>query len=101
MRSLGTIRARVERLAAVSLPSSATLFVCWQDWHRQCPACAADLAVHAQATALAAAVAGQRPGDPPPTIVWYSTDDLTTCPHCGARLPCDEPATHRCSSAPP
>ena len=86
MRSLGTIRARVERLASTSPPSPETLFLHWVDRYERCPSCAADLAAHAQARALAAAVAGQRPGNPPPTIVWYSTDDLTTCPRCGATL---------------
>ena len=31
MRSLGTIRARVERLASVCLPSPETLFLHWVD----------------------------------------------------------------------
>jgi hypothetical protein len=87
MRSFGTIRTRVERLASAVLPSSpAPLFVCMEVWTTRCPSCAADLAAHARATALADAVARQRPGDPPPSLVCYSTTDLTACPHCDAPL---------------
>ena len=86
MRSLGTIRARVERLASVCLPSPETLLISWQERNQRCPACAADLKAHAAETALAAAVAGQRPGEPPPPFVWFSTDELTTCPRCRALL---------------
>jgi hypothetical protein len=85
MRSLGTIRARVERLVGPTTPE--TMLISWQGRNQRCPACAADLTAHAAETALAAAVAGQRPGDPPPTMVWFSTDELRTCPRCGARLP--------------
>jgi hypothetical protein len=69
MRSLGSVRARVERLAAVCLPSPQTVFLHWVDRYEQCSACGADLKAHARETALAKAVAGQRPGDPPPIMV--------------------------------
>jgi hypothetical protein len=87
MRSLGTTRARVERLASICPPSSGPLFVHWVDRYERCPSCAADLEAPAQARALAEAVAARAAGDPPPTIVWYSTDELTTCPRCRAALP--------------
>jgi hypothetical protein len=87
MRSLGTIRARVERLASDCLSSPETVFVCWQDRYKQCPACAFDLDAHARETALAAAVARPWPGDDPPGMLFYSTDVLTSCPHCHAPLP--------------
>jgi hypothetical protein len=94
MRSLGTIRTRVERLSG-SLPSPTPLIIHEQFRYERCPACGAELDAHAQATALAAAVAGQRPDDPPPAVVWYSTDALTTCPRCGAPLPPDPPPRRR------
>ena len=53
----------------------------------QCPSCAADVEAFAQAMALGEAVAARAPGDPPPTMVWYSTNDLMSCPRCGAPLP--------------
>ena len=87
MRSLGTIRARVERLASVCLPSPNTLFVSLEEGETQCPSCAADLEAHARATALAEAVGRQRPGDPSPSLVCYLTTDLLTCPSCGVALP--------------
>lgn len=85
MRSLGTIRARVERL--VGPPTPETFLISWKDRNQRCPACDADLKAHAAQTALAEARAAQRPGDPPLWGVWFSTDELTTCPRCGARLP--------------
>ena len=100
MRSLGTIRARVERLAALGLASPQTFLISWKERNQRCPACAADLKAHAAKTALAAAVAGQRPGEGPPRFVWFSTDELTTCPRCGATLPSEIPDTHPGSSAP-
>ena len=73
MRSLRTIRARVERLAAVGLPGSEPLIVHWVHRHTRCPACGADLEGHAEALALAEARAsacprvllGGRPDDVP------------------------------------
>ena len=100
MRSLGTIRARVERLAAIGLASPETFLISWQARHDHCPACGADLKAHAAQTARAAAKAGQRPGDPPPIAVWFSTGELTTCPRCGAPLPDTLPDTRPGSSAP-
>ena len=87
MRSLGTIRARVERLAAISLSLPTTMFISWQERNQRCPACDADLKAHAAETALAEGVAGQHPGEPPPPFVWFSTHELTTRPCCGAGLP--------------
>ena len=87
MRSLGTIRARVERLASTSLSLPTTMFVCSEEWYRQCPACAFDLDAHAREAALTEAVARRRPAGPSPSLVCYSTTDMLTCPQCGARLP--------------
>ena len=81
MRSLGTIRARFERLASGCLPSPGTLFLHWvgsvTSGARPAPPISE---APAQAMALAEAVAARAPGEPPPTVVSYSTDDLTTCP---------------------
>ena len=59
MRSmaLGSIRTRVERLTAAWPTSPGTTFVHWMDLIERCPACGGDLAAHAQAAALAKAVA--------------------------------------------
>jgi hypothetical protein len=43
MRSLGSIRARVERLAAASLPAPETVLIHWKQAVDRCPACGADL----------------------------------------------------------
>ena len=44
MRSLGTIRARVERLASVCLPSPEPLIIFHEQFrYQRCPACGADL----------------------------------------------------------
>jgi len=91
MRSLGSIRARVERLASVWPTSRETVFIGWVLAHERCPSCAADLVAPAQAAALAKAVEGRDPRDLPPPLVFYSTDELTTCPRCGAPLPSDAP----------
>jgi ribosomal protein S27E len=85
MRSLGSVRARVERLASVWPRSPETVFVSWVEIER-CPVCGGDLVAHAQAAALAKAVAWRDPRDLPPPLVWYSTEDLLTCPRCGAAL---------------
>ena len=87
MRSLGTIRARVERLAAVGLPAPETMFISWQFRYQQLPG-------------LRRRSGGPRAGDgagrgrrrPAPGRgsrqgSFYSTDDLTTCPRCHAALP--------------
>ena len=57
MRSLGTIRSRVERLASVCLPSPVPLINIFHEQCRYtpCPACGADLQAHAQALAAARA----------------------------------------------
>ena len=93
MRSLGTIRARVERLASAWPTPSETVFVCWIDSIERCPACHCDLDAHAQAAALAEACAGRAPGDLPPPLVFFWTGELTTCPRCGAPLPSDAPVS--------
>jgi hypothetical protein len=87
MRSLGTVRARVERLAAVCLPEPERepLIVHWKNGCQQCPSCAADLAADAAARAEAEASAARARGDAAPVFFW--ADPLTTCPHCGAPLP--------------
>ena len=60
MRSLGHIRARVERLASVCLPSEAeTVILHWQDFCPRCPACGADLAADAAARAVTEATAAR------------------------------------------
>ena len=91
MRSLGTIRARVERLASAWPMPSETVFVSWVSPYERCPACGCDLDGAAQAAALAQAVEGRDPRDLPPPVVFYAIDELTTCPRCGARLPSDVP----------
>jgi hypothetical protein len=57
MRSLGTIRARVERLASACLPSPVPLVIFHEQCRYQpCPACGADL----QPTPGSAPVEGSR-----------------------------------------
>ena len=85
MRSLGSIRARVERLASDWLPPPETVFIGWVLSHERSPSCGANLKPHAQAAALARAVERRDPRDLPPPWVWV--DDLLTCPLCGATLP--------------
>ena len=63
--SLGSVRARVERLASVWPTAREPTFVCWELSSERCPSCAADLEAYAQATALATAVEGRPPGDLP------------------------------------
>jgi uncharacterized protein (UPF0212 family) len=87
MRSLGTIRTRVERLAAAVLSSPHTVFVCLEEGCTQCPACAFDLDTNTREAALAQALAQLPPGDPPPRLVAYVPSELTTCPRCGEALP--------------
>ena len=88
MRSLGSIRARVERLASTWPTSPHTTFVSWIQ-SISGARLGVGFEVHAQAKALAAAVKGRDPRELPPRLVWYSTDDLTTCPRCGGRFPRD------------
>ena len=85
MRSLGSIRARVDRLASAWPTSRETTFIHWMDLIERCPACACDLVAYAQAAALAKAVEGRAPRDLPPPLVWI--ENLATCPRCGAALP--------------
>ena len=84
MRSLGTLRARVERLAADWSPPPQTVFICHElPSVERCPACHYDLMAHAKAAAWAEAVKG---GDRPPPFVHVEPEHLT-CPRCGAALP--------------
>ena len=84
--SLGSIRTRVERLTSGWPPSPTTTFVCMELSAERCPSCAYDLKARARAQALAAAVA-RDPGGLPPPLVCYVPEHLTTCPRCGATLP--------------
>jgi len=84
MRSLGTIRARVERLASLGPPSSAPLIIHWKCRDERCPSCGADLAAHAEARAVAEGRADRARDE---ARVCYWADELTTCPRCGATLP--------------
>ena len=84
MRSLGTIRTRVERLASAYLPSPALLIIHEQFRYARCPTCDADLQAHAQAQAVTVARADRAGGV---ARVCYSVDEPTTCPSCGAPLP--------------
>jgi hypothetical protein len=82
MRSLGTIRTRVERLATACLPSPVPLVI----FHEQCrytpcPACGADLQAHAQALAVARADRARGVAH----VVEY--DEWTRCPRCDVPLP--------------
>ena len=83
MRSLGTIRTRVERLASVCLPSPEPLIIFHEQCrYEPCPACGADLQAHAQA--LAAARADARAGR---GARRRGLRRVTTCPRCAAPLP--------------
>ena len=86
--SLGSIRARVERLVSARLPAPAPapvpLIIHWKLTDEPCPACGADLTAPAEAQAVAEASAKRARGD---ARVIYFADELTTCPDCGATLP--------------
>ena len=83
MRSLGTIRTRVERLAAVCPPvEEAPIIIHEQFRYARCPACGAELAAHAHA--MAAARADRVRGVAHVCADDY--DELTTCPRCAAPL---------------
>ena len=86
MRSLGTLRARVERLAADWSPPPQTIVFYHELSDERCPACAYDLKAHARATAWAEALKGRDPRDGPPAFVHVLPEKLT-CPRCGAALP--------------
>ena len=49
MRSLGTLRARVERLAADWSTPSETTFITWIPPFTRCPSCHCDLEAHVHA----------------------------------------------------
>ena len=85
MRSLGTIRTRVERLASACLPAPEPPIIIHEQFrYERCPACGAELTAHAQALAVAAARADRARGVVPPV---FQDDELTTCPRCDAPLP--------------
>ena len=84
MRSLGTIRTRVERLASVCLAAPEPVIIHWELWEEPCPSCGADLDDLAGAQALAEVSADRARGA---NRMFYWTADLTTCPRCHARLP--------------
>ena len=86
MRSLTTVRNRVERLASV-YPTSEDepLVIHWKDFCERCPSCHADLAADAEARAVAEASAARARGDAAQVFYWAET--LATCPRCGAALP--------------
>ena len=65
MRSLGTIRARVKRLASDWPSSLETTFIHWMHPIERCPACSCDLVTHTREVALAAAVARRDPREAP------------------------------------
>jgi hypothetical protein len=60
MRSLGSIRARVERLASVSLLSPETLIVHWKLPVERCSSCVTDLEAPAHELAVTEALDGHR-----------------------------------------
>jgi hypothetical protein len=85
MRSLGTIRTRLERLASTWPTSEEGPQVIHEQFqYERCPACSADLEAHARALAVAAARADRARGVVPPVSQY---DELTTCPRCDATLP--------------
>jgi len=84
MRSLGWVRARVDRLAASCPASWEPLFIHWKFRSARCPACGTDVEAHALALAEAEARADRARGD---TWVGYWVHEPTTCPRCGATLP--------------
>jgi hypothetical protein len=84
MRSLGSIRARVERLASAWPTAREPMIIHWELWGEPCPSCGADLDGLAEAQALAEASADRARGA---ARMFYWVEDLTTCPRCGAPLP--------------
>ena len=84
MRSLATIRSRVERLAAVGLPGAVPMFVSWGHAYKRCPACAVDLAALEHAAAEVEVRAdlahGARSGD----LLGRRVDDVPTLPRGAA-----------------
>ena len=82
MRSLATIRTRVERLASVRPTAPEPVIIHSELWNRPCPSCGADL--DSLAHALAEVHADRARGA---TRRFYFADILTTCPRCHAALP--------------
>ena len=83
MRSLGSIRARVERLASACRRRRKRCSSATNSRYERCPACNYDLMAHARAAAWVEAVKGR---DRPPPFVHVLPEHLT-CPRCGATLP--------------
>ena len=84
MRSLGTIRARVERLAAFVPPSSEPTIIHSELWEAPCPSCGADLDGLAAAQAEAEIRADRARGG---VRMFYWPEPLTMCPRCDTPLP--------------
>ena len=84
MRSLATIRSRVDRLASASGDGAVPMFVSWVHAYKRCPACAVDLAALEHAAAEAELRADRARGT---VRVFYWVDELMTCPRCHAALP--------------
>jgi hypothetical protein len=87
MRSLGTVRARVERLASVypTAEEEPLFIIRWKDFRQRCPACGADLEALAAVQVRAEASAARARGDRVQMSYW--PDTLPSCPRCGATLP--------------
>ena len=83
MRSLGSVRSRVERLASVCLPAPEPMIIHWELWEAPCPSCRADLDGLATAQAEAEIRADRARGA---VRTFYWPADLTTCPRCHAPL---------------
>ena len=85
MRSLGTIRSRVERLASVCLSSPAPMTIFHEQFHyERCPACRAELGAHARAVAAGRAYRDVRGVT---HVFGNDYDTVMTCPRCDAPLP--------------
>ena len=73
MHSLGTIRARVERLASVWPTSPETTFITWIPPFTRCPSC----------NGLLVEVAKDEVSDLLPDGTRRSYDQFSRCPQCG------------------
>ena len=92
MRSLGTIRARVDRLAA-AWPRAGDGVRLVGVAVRAVPRVRLRFGGSREGGSVGEAVAGRDPRDLPPPVVFFSTDELTTCPRCGAPLPSAAPVS--------
>jgi hypothetical protein len=84
MRSLSSVRARVERLTSTWPTSPEPMIIHWELREEPCPSCGADLDSLAEAQALAEASADRARGA---ARRFYWVEDLTACPQCGAPIP--------------